>query len=135
MRDCSVDSAKKSSVKALPRIAANKKRISITSLSGSAAFFNILVGAPGLVRQVALQRYVPMLLKRILIPLSLQHRQRLDQLLASLARLNDGIHESTISRHVGVRQPLAKFFNLFLPNRFAIFGAIQLSFVDDIHRA
>src|SRR5258707_15775748 len=83
----------------------------------------------------ALQRNIPMLLRRILIPLSLQHSQRLDQLLASLSRLDYCIHKSAIRRHVGISQPLAKFFNLFLANRLAIFSAVQLAFVDDIHRA
>src|SRR5258708_24242009 len=82
-----------------------------------------------------LQRNIPMLLRRILIPLSLQHSQRLDQLLASLSRLDYCIHKSAIRRHVGISQPLAKFFNLFLANRLAIFSAVQLAFVDDIHRA
>src|SRR5258708_14242385 len=83
----------------------------------------------------ALQRNIPMLLRRILIPLSLQHSQRLDQLLTRLARLDNCIHKSAISRHVGIRQPLAKFFNLFLANRFAIFSALQFAVVDDIPRA
>jgi len=76
-----------------------------------------------------------MLLRRVLIPLSLQHLQRLNQFLARLARLDDRINESAIGRHIRIRQPVAKFFNLLLADHFAIFRAIQFALVDDVHRA
>ena len=69
-----------------------------------------------------LQRNIPMLLRRVLVPLGLQHLQRLDQLLARLARLDHGIHESAVGGHVGIRQAVAEFFDLLLANRFAILG-------------
>ena len=65
-----------------------------------------------------------MLLRWILVALSLQHLQRLNQFLARLTRLDDCIYESAIGSHVGIRQPLAEFFDLLLANRFAIFSAV-----------
>ena len=76
-----------------------------------------------------------MLLRRVLIPLGPEHLQRLDQLLAGLARLDDRIDESTIGGYVGVCQALAELFDLLLANRYAIFRAVQFALVDDIHRA
>ena len=76
-----------------------------------------------------------MLLTRILIPLILQHLQRLNQFLASFARLDHCIDKPAISCDVGVSQPVAEFLYLLLPHRFAIFSGVQFALVDDIHRA
>src|SRR5215470_882988 len=46
------------------------------------------------------KRYIPMLLRRILVSLGVQHLQRLDQPLARLSWLNDGIHISPLSRDI-----------------------------------
>ena len=64
-----------------------------------------------------LQRYIPMLLRRVFVPLGLQHLQRLDQLLAGLARLNHGIDESAIGGNVGIGEAVAEFFDLLLRER------------------
>ncbi len=73
-----------------------------------------------------------MLLQRVLIPLGLQHGQRLNQFLAGLAGLDDGIDVASLCRHVGIGKALAKLFNLFLPDRFAILGLLQFSLVHNI---
>ena len=41
-----------------------------------------------------LQRNIPVLLRRVLIPLIFEHRQRLDQFLARLVGLNDGVDKT-----------------------------------------
>src|SRR5947199_4924941 len=64
------------------------------------------------IRAKKLQRYVPVLLRRILVPLRPYHLQSLNQFLASLARLDDRIHKSAIRRYIRIRKPLAKFFDL-----------------------
>src|SRR5208283_3568109 len=78
------------------------------------------------------QRNIPMLLRRILIPLRLQHLQRLNQLPARFSRLNHRIHKSAIGGHVGVGKGVAEFFDLLLPHGLAIFSAIQLALVDNV---
>src|SRR5581483_9241490 len=64
---------------------------------------------------LTLQRYIPVLLRRILVPLGLQHLQRLDQFLPRLPRLNDSIQESPIGRHIRIGKAVAKLFNLLRP--------------------
>ena len=44
--------------------------------------------------KINLQRYIPMLLRRIHIPLILQHLQRVDQPRAGFMRLDDGVEET-----------------------------------------
>src|SRR5271167_2767853 len=59
-----------------------------------------------------LQRYVPVLLGRVLGALVLQHVERLNQLAAGVARTNDGVKVSAFGRDVGVGEALAKLFDL-----------------------
>src|SRR3974390_3183347 len=49
-----------------------------------------------------LQRYVPVLLRRILVAFGLEHLQRLDQLLARFPWLDDRIEEASVGGHVGI---------------------------------
>ena len=54
------------------------------------------------IQYLTLQRYIPMLLSRVLVALGLQHLQRLDQLLARLSRLDDGIKKAAFRSHIGI---------------------------------
>jgi hypothetical protein len=49
-----------------------------------------------------LQRYIPMLLRRIFAALGFQHRQRLNQLLSRLVGLDDGVDEATVRATVSI---------------------------------
>src|SRR5450432_31610 len=71
---------------------------------------------------VVLQRNIPMLLRRILVSLGLQHLQGLNQFLAGLARLDDGVHVATIGGDVGIGEAFAEFFDLSLADGVAILG-------------
>ena len=63
-------------------------------------------------RLPSLERYIPVLLGRVFVPLGFQHLQRLDQLFACLARLDDSIHESAVGGDVGVGEAVAEFLDL-----------------------
>src|SRR5882672_11615928 len=74
------------------------------------------------IRLKILERNIPMLLRRVLVALGLQHFQRLDQLLARLSRLDDCIEIAALCRYVRVRKPVAKFFNLALTHFLPVGG-------------
>ena len=61
-----------------------------------------------------LQRYIPMLLRRVLVALGLQHGQRLDQLFARFTGLDDGVHEAAVGDHVGIGKAVAELFDFSL---------------------
>src|SRR5450432_1270720 len=125
--DCSVDSSKKLSVSNGAR-KANTKRIYEFTVYLRVRPFSIvsLAHEPGRVALLLpLQRYIPMLLRRILIPLPLQHRQRLNQLLPRLPRLDDRVHEPAVRRDIRIREPVAELFDLFAANFFSIRSRIQ----------
>src|SRR5256712_5412157 len=75
----------------------------------------------------ALQREVAMLLGRVLVPLRLERRQRIDQTRASVARVNDVVEVAARRRQVGVRELLAVF-------GLALLGRL-FSLVEDLDRA
>src|SRR5579863_6408322 len=81
------------------------------------------------------QRNIPMLLRRILVPLPLQHGQRLNQFLPRLPRLDDRVHEPTIRRDIRIREPITELLNLLAPHFLPIRRRVQLALVDNIHRA
>src|SRR4029434_1823303 len=81
------------------------------------------------------QRYIPMFLRWVLVPLVLQHFQRLDKLLAGLARLDHGIHETAICGDIRVREAVTEFFDFRLTHFVAVGGMFQFTFVDDVHCA
>jgi hypothetical protein len=76
-----------------------------------------------------------MLLQRILIPLGLQHGERLNQFLPRLPRLNDSIHEPAIRRHVGIGKSFAEFLDFASPHLVAILRLLQLALLNNVHRA
>ena len=76
-----------------------------------------------------------MLLWRILVTFGFEHCQRLDQLLARVARLDNGIHKSALGHDIGIREALAKFFDLFASHLVAIRRGIEFPLVYDVDRA
>src|SRR5262249_43443096 len=56
----------------------------------------------------------------------------LNQLLASLARLNYSVHKSTFGGNIGVGKTIAKFFDLLLTGFRTIGSFIEVATVDDI---
>src|SRR5215469_10114915 len=82
-----------------------------------------------------LQRYIAMLFRRILVPLRLQHGQRLNQFFPRISRLNDSVHKSAVCNNVRIRKPVPKLFNLFPPHLFAIRRRIEFALVNNVHRA
>src|SRR5579864_513223 len=92
-----------------------------------------------------LQRDVSVFLGWVFVALGVQHFEGVDQLLAGLAGLDDGVHESALGGDVGISKSLAKFFDLFFANQLAacvafrfsrveICGALQFALVNDVHR-
>ena len=65
-----------------------------------------------------------MLLQRVLVPLGFQHGQRLDQFLARLARLDDGVHKAPFRCDVGIGEPFAELFDFFFAKLLALGGAV-----------
>src|ERR1700733_7172228 len=82
-----------------------------------------------------LKRNIAMLLRRIFVAFGFEHLQGLDQLLARLAGLDDGVDEAPVGCNIGIGEALAKFFDLLLAHFAAIFSPFQFTFVDDIHCA
>src|SRR5258707_15705405 len=60
------------------------------------------------------ERNIPMLLRRVFVALGLEHLQRVDQLFARFARLDDGVHVAALGGNVRIGKALAKFFDLLL---------------------
>ena len=76
-----------------------------------------------------------MLLRRILIPLRLQHGQRLDQLLPRLPRLDDCIHKAAVRGHIRVGEAFAEFVDLLATKLFPIRRRVEFPLVHDVDRA
>src|SRR2546423_5975371 len=75
------------------------------------------------------QRYIPMLLRRIFVALGFEHFQRLDQLLAGVAGLDDGVHETALGCDVRTSKAVAEFFDLLFSQFFTILSAIQFTLI------
>jgi hypothetical protein len=58
----------------------------------------------------ASQRYIPMLLRRILIALGVEHLQRLDELFAGVARLDGRVQEAALGGDLGIGKVVAELF-------------------------
>src|ERR1700733_3935259 len=85
-----------------------------------------------------LQRYIAMLLGRVFVAFGLQHGQGLNQLLAGLARRDDGINEAAIGSDVGAGEAVAEFVDFRLAQLLPLLGIpspIEFALEDDIDRA
>src|ERR1041385_6617983 len=60
------------------------------------------------------QRYIPVLLRWVLVSFGVEHFERLNQPLAGLARQDDGVHVSALGGDVGTGKAVAKFLDLLL---------------------
>src|SRR5581483_742075 len=68
------------------------------------------------------QRYVPMLLWRVLVALGFAHFERLNQLFGRIAGLDHSVHISTFGCNIWIGEAVAEFFDLLFsellaPNR------------------
>src|SRR5262245_1557697 len=59
-----------------------------------------------------LQRNIPVLLRRVLVALAVEHLQRLDQAPPRLARRDHRVYVSSLGSDVRIGKELAEFFNL-----------------------
>src|SRR5215472_1964350 len=83
-----------------------------------------------------LEWYVPVLLRRIPITFRLQHGQRLNQLLARIARWDDGIDESAVRDYIRIGEAIAELFDLVAAHLIAVRpGRVEFAFVNDVDRA
>src|SRR5690348_13035389 len=82
------------------------------------ASFWVAIGLPRFARDFRkLQRNVPMLLRRGLVALGLQHHQGVNQLFARVLGADDSVNIATLRRHVRISKTFAEFFYL-LASRF-----------------
>src|SRR5437868_15432386 len=90
------------------------------------------------------ERYIPMLLRRVLVAFCVQHFQGVNELLARVTWTNDSIDISPFSGHVRIREAFSKFFDFLAALAFQNFralgfgvahlrGTLQLPLVNDIH--
>jgi len=61
-----------------------------------------------------LQRNIPMLLRRVLVALGLEHLQGVNQLLAGVLGTDYGVNIAMLGGHVRIGKALAEFFYLLL---------------------
>ena len=76
-----------------------------------------------------------MFLRRIHIPLILQHLQRVDQPRAGFVRLDDGIEEAACGRDVGIGELLAVLSHQAGAGFLGVGGLGDLLAEDDVDRA
>src|SRR4051812_34334992 len=81
------------------------------------------------------ERDVAVFLGWVLVALGLEHLERIDELFAGLARLDDGVDVAALGGDIRIGELVLELFDEFRARLFFVFGFIQLALVDDVYRA